>query len=212
MLSELDLDFEQALLYFSQEKTCPYLGLESSRWAGTGALQSGLSGPIKESTFEHVCQLVPSEIIGDEITFTAPITVSIAYAAGVKDMHKAHSLAIDGAINCLESTFSRYQGPDSILQGGIVAAIFDHATSPKLNPQLHSHVFIANIFHCADGRWPENRPTSMFKDMDFIKMAYRNDLIHYLNKMGFEIEFTNRETLEFVLKGIDPGLISKFTD
>ena len=43
------------------------------------------------------------------------------------------------------------RSPDGILNGGLVAAKFDHATSRNIDPQLHSHVFVLNVVRTEEG-------------------------------------------------------------
>ena len=73
----------------------------------------------------------------------------------------AHDSAVRTALSFLEShaAFSR-SGRGGVFQvdtEGFVAAAFTHRTSRAGDPQLHSHVLVANKVLCVDGRWEEQR-------------------------------------------------------
>lgn len=72
-------------------------------------------------------------------------------------MRAAHDSAVLAALSFLEdhAAFSR-TGRGGLFQvdtDGFVAAAFTHHTSRAGDPQIHSHVLIANKVRCADGRW-----------------------------------------------------------
>ncbi|MGH9010263.1 MAG: MobF family relaxase [Acidimicrobiia bacterium] len=77
--------------------------------------------------------------------------------AATTEVREAHDSAVRAALGFLEdhAAFSR-TGRGGIVQvdtAGFVAAAFTHHTSRAGDPQLHSHVLVANKVLCADGRW-----------------------------------------------------------
>ncbi|BCG45563.1 hypothetical protein GEOBRER4_n0319 [Citrifermentans bremense] len=149
----------QAGGYFSREDY--YLGgLEegSSHWYGRGATALGLDGPVAEEEFRALCRgedpegnrivapklsrdpesglLVETHRAGNDCTFSAPKSVSIAYAAGMDLVREAHDAAVLSVLSHMEEHYSHYRSPEGIRCGDMVAAKFDHATSRNVDPQL----------------------------------------------------------------------------
>jgi conjugative relaxase-like TrwC/TraI family protein len=102
---------------------------------------------------------------GFDVTFSAPKSVStlmaLADPAVVGEVLTAHRQAAGEALSLLESLSARaargHQGEGRraprIETDGFVGAAFTHTTSRALDPQLHTHVVIANLARGADGRW-----------------------------------------------------------
>ncbi len=224
----------QAGRYFSREDY--YLqGLEegSSHWYGRGARALGLEGPVAEESFRAVCRgespegdrivapklirdresglLVETHRAGNDLTFSAPKSISIAYAAGVVEVREAHDAAVRSVLTHLEEHYSHYRSPEGIRCGGMVAAKFDHATSRNVDPQLHSHVFVVNAVHTGDGSWRANEPRAIFQDQKSLGLLYRQALARELSARGFEVEVRDRSQMFIELKGIDPLLIEHFS-
>jgi conjugative relaxase-like TrwC/TraI family protein len=224
-----------ATSYFSREDY--YLeGTElagNSRWCGKGAEELGLSGPVREEEFRALCrgeelsgnvivsprvirdketgELVAMRRAGNDCTFSAPKSVSIAYAAGVKEMKEAHDAAVLSVLDHVEGHYSLYRSPEGFRQGGMVAAKFDHATSRNVDPQLHSHVFVVNAVRTGEGSWRANQPRAIFEDQKSLGLWYRQELAHELTKRGFEVAIQDRSQMYIELKGIDPRLVEHFS-
>ena len=73
------------------------------------------------------------------------------------EVRAAHDGAVRTALAYLErhAAFSRTgkAGVHQVDTKGYVAAAFVHRTSRALDPQLHTHVLVANKVRCADGKW-----------------------------------------------------------
>lgn len=69
----------------------------------------------------------------------------------------AHDRAVANALGAMEDEALRARrgagGVEVIATGGFVAAAFPHRSSRAGDPQLHSHVVIANATPADDGRW-----------------------------------------------------------
>lgn len=224
----------QAGGYFSREDY--YLqGLEegSSHWYGHGARVLGLDGPVGEEEFRALCRgenpegnrivapkltrdresglLVETHRAGNDCTFSAPKSVSVAFAAGVDGVREAHDAAVLSVLSHMEEHYSHYRSHEGIRCGGMVAAKFDHATSRNVDPQLHSHVFVVNAVHLGDGSFRANEPRAIFQDQKSLGLLYRQGLAHELSERGFEVEVRDRAQMFIELKGIDPHLVEHFS-
>ena len=87
-------------------------------------------------------------VIGYDVTFSAPKSVSILWA--VADAHTQREIAdavesaVDAGLRYLESVTST-RAPTRPVLRGLVAAAFLHGTSRNLDPQLHVHAIVANL-------------------------------------------------------------------
>lgn len=185
----------QATGYFSREDY--YIrGTEDgcSSWCGTGAAALGLSGQVGEEEFRTLCsgkapdggvlvrcrpmrdpetgEVVEKRRAGNDCTFSAPKSVSIAYVAGVEGMKEAHDAAVLSVMRHIEAHYCHYR-PSGTVQNGemMVAAKFDHATSRNVDPQLHSHVFIVNAARIPGGEWRANEPDRIY-NKDSSRLGY----------------------------------------
>ncbi|MFE9790050.1 MobF family relaxase [Nocardia salmonicida] len=100
-------------------------------------------------------------VAGFDITFSPVKSVSVLWALASPDVSKrieaAHRRAIEDALSWLENNavFTRL-GRNGIRQvdvEGIVAAGFTHRDSRAGDPDLHTHVLIANRVRTLDGKW-----------------------------------------------------------
>lgn len=146
-------------------------GEEPGRWLGGSAERLGLSGTVEANDLRAVlsgvdprdetallrCVRVP----GFDATFSAPKSVSLLYALGDGTVPRrvvaAHEAAVDAAVGYLERNAALVRrghgGLEQIGSSGFVAAAFRHRTSRAGDPQLHTHVLIANAARGVDGRW-----------------------------------------------------------
>src|SRR4051812_812551 len=102
-----------------------------------------------------------SKVVGFDLTFSAPKSVSVLFAVG--DEHTAghligaHEAAVRAALDYVEDTavkVRRGRGGAHVQPGeGVVAAAYRHRMSRSLDPQLHTHVVCANVARGPDGRW-----------------------------------------------------------
>ena len=105
----------------------------------------------------HAAARVP----GFDVTFSAPKSVSVLFAIGDESLRatirRAHDAAVRDALGYLERQAAvARRGPAgciSVRGHGLVAAAFRHRTSRAGDPQLHTHVVVANLVQADDGRW-----------------------------------------------------------
>lgn len=223
----------QAGSYFSKEDY--YLkGGEASEWLGKGSEELGLSGKVAEADFKALCagndprtgeQIVAGKIsydkqtgeqkeerrAGNDLTFSAPKSVSVAYAAGVGGIKEAHDEAVKAVMSHVSQHYSHARTPEGLKQADMAAAKFDHVTSRAGEPQLHSHCFLINAAKDEHGQWRSNDPKNIFTDQKALGKLYRSELINQLEKQGHQVEVKSRETLDFSLKGVDEKLVEQFS-
>jgi conjugative relaxase-like TrwC/TraI family protein len=145
------------------------------RWTGRSVRRLGLVGEVTAEDLGAVLsgrapdggeRLVAaqggSRTPGFDCTFSAPKSVSLLWALGppevARHVREAHDAAVDAAIAVLEDEASRARrGRGGLVQvdaEGFVAAAFRHRTSRAGDPQLHTHVLVANLAHVAgEDRW-----------------------------------------------------------
>ncbi|WP_224981987.1 MobF family relaxase [Geomonas agri] len=190
-LSHGGMTASQAGKYFATEDY--YLkGGESSLWLGKMAKDLKLIGRVDEQAFRNVAagktpdgieQLVAPKTImkqwekeevhraGNDLTFSAPKSLSVAYAAGNHQVKEIWDLAVVNTMKYVEEHYRHYRTPDGTrVAGNIVAAKFDHVTSRALDPDVHSHVFLVNMVHTPEWKWLANEPKAIYQDKISIGM------------------------------------------
>jgi conjugative relaxase-like TrwC/TraI family protein len=150
-------------------------GESPGRWRGAGAAALGLDtrGTVKRNEFMALmrgCHPADGSVLramgarstvsGFDLTFSAPKSVSVLFAIGddhaAAELLAAHEHAVDAALGYLEreACFTRRgrDGVDRLSGAGFIAASYRHRMSRAGDPQLHTHVVVANMTE-ADGRF-----------------------------------------------------------
>ena len=141
-------------------------------WVGRGSDAVGLVGEVAPDDLRAVlgardprtgAALGRSnrKLPGFDLTFSAPKSTSLLFALGgtdaATDVRGAHDAAVLAALGWLEAEACWVRrGKDGVQQlpgEGFIAAAFRHRTSRAGDPQLHTHVLIANAARGPDGRW-----------------------------------------------------------
>ncbi len=96
-------------------------------------------------------------VLGYDVTWSAPKSVSMLYARGSKDDRRAVEASFEAAISAgmdylATEGFHVRSGRDREKASGMVAASYRHFTNRALEPQLHEHVVIANLAVGSSGR------------------------------------------------------------
>ena len=208
---------------------------EASAWAGKGAEQLGLTGPVDPDTFRAVLEgRVPDgsgkqlgrrgkdgEILhrpGRDLTFSAPKSVSIAALVGGDGrIVEAHDKAVAATLAWVEkhAAETRMKDPETgtmTRTGGqkIVAGTFRHDTSRNLDPQLHTHAVLANMVRGADGKWRSMANEGLYAKQKLIGMLYRNELAAGLSKLGYGIEKSHADG-RFEIAGVPREVVAAFS-
>ena len=143
-------------------------------WIGSADASLGLSGPVDGDALRRVLAGLdpldgaplrgsssPVRVAGFDLTFSAPKSVSVLFGIGDRELQaavrRAHDRAAREAVGYLEGSAAGVRrghgGAEVVSAGGLVAAAFRHRTSRAGDPQLHTHVLVANLGRGRDGRW-----------------------------------------------------------
>jgi len=140
-------------------------------------------------------------VAGFDLTFSAPKSVSVAWAladpATREAIHAAHVEALEFVISYAESNvFASRSGTGGIVQEdirGVVAAAFDHWDSRAGDPQLHTHVVVMNRAQTADGTWRTLDSRALFKEAVGLSELYNGVLSDLLTaRLGWGWEPARR--------------------
>jgi conjugative relaxase-like TrwC/TraI family protein len=150
-------------------------GEAPGQWLGSGTTELGLSGEVAPDHLRSVLaghapdgrpltagRVRPDgRVSGFDLTYSAPKSVSLLY--GLSDpttsevVRRAHADAVADALGYLERRGLRLRrgagGERRIPASGFIAAAFQHRTSRSGDPQLHTHVLVANAALGVDDTW-----------------------------------------------------------
>ena len=207
----------------------------ASAWAGRGAAELGLEGPVDPDTFQAVLEgEVPDgsgrwlgrktrdgdihHRPGRDLTFSAPKSVSLAALIGGDDrIVEAHDRAAMRALDWFErnAAETRMQDPQTgrmVRTGGqkTVIATFRHDTSRNLDPALHTHSVIANMLLGADEKWRTMANEKLYGSKMLLGALYRSELAGELAKLGYGIEKTHSDG-RFEIAGVSRQIIDAFS-
>jgi conjugative relaxase-like TrwC/TraI family protein len=153
--------------YFSGRGEAP------GRWTGRGTALLGVRGQVERAGFLRAMagcdprtaeRLKPehgrAKVAALDLTFSAPKSVSVLFAIADEPMAgallEAHEQAVAAAFGYLEqeACFTRrgHNGVERVRGDGFLAAAYRHRLSRAGDPQLHTHVVVANMTR-ANGRW-----------------------------------------------------------
>jgi conjugative relaxase-like TrwC/TraI family protein len=187
-------------LYYVEHLPNYYLepGEPPGVWFGNGAAALGLGDVFDPHSFIAVmagahpydpdCALggvyTEKSVRGFDVTCSAPKSVSVLFGLGdeyvrneVTGAHDAAVSALAGWIEAHAHTRYRVGGEVCVLDAeGIVAARFRQHTSRALDPQVHTHLVIANRVQSPDGRWLALDARLIKKDQRSLSAIYHAGL------------------------------------
>ena len=155
---------------------------------------------------------------GFDLTFSAPKSASVLWALADPEISKqvraAHDNAVDAALRWMEREACRSRrgvdGTEHLVGDGFVAAKFFHRTSRAGDPQLHTHVLVANMTRCDDGQWRTLDSRAVFWQSQTGGYLYKAQLRHELTqRLGVDWEPVHKGTAEIV--GVPSPLIRIFS-
>jgi conjugative relaxase-like TrwC/TraI family protein len=177
-------------------------GDEAGRWVGRGAAALGLGGQVAPEALARLFgegrhpgtggylghrlpKGGPVPVAGYAISFSPPKSASVLWALADETIAAAvregHDAAVEAALGFLQdhAGFTR-RGKGGAVQAdtdGYVAAAFTHRTSRAGDPQLHTHVLIANkVRACSDGRWLSLDGRELFEVQKAAGLVYKASL------------------------------------
>jgi conjugative relaxase-like TrwC/TraI family protein len=176
--------------YFSGRGEAP------GRWVGAGARAVGVAGQVDRDGFMramHGCdrrsgeRLKPehgrTKVAAFDLTFSAPKSVSVLFAVAdpvtAAALLEAHERAVEAAFSYVEreACFTRRgrNGIDRVRGDGFVGAGYRHRLSRAGDPQLHTHVVVANMTR-AEGRWTSLEAHGLYEHKSAAGALYRSVL------------------------------------
>jgi conjugative relaxase-like TrwC/TraI family protein len=163
-------------------------------------------------------------VAGYDLTFSPVKSVSTLWAVAdpqvAAQIESAHQAAVQDALRFLEehALFTR-EGPQGIRQvnvRGLVAAAFTHRDSRAGDPDLHTHVAVANKVQTFAGRWLSIDGRVLFKATVAASETYNTALEHHLrDRLG--VRFADRPDTDprkppvREIVGVDPALNQRWS-
>lgn len=203
---------------------------QHSFWCGLGSMHLGLTySQVEREPYEQLMkgfdpygiplvQNAGSENrrIGWDLTFSAPKSVSLVWAAGSEEIKEqilsAHKSAVIKAIDVLEQkTAITRRGKRSKQYEkveGLTVASFSHFSSRELEPQIHNHCVVFNAAPRKDGTWGSLESRKFYLYKKAVGACYRAELSSQLKQLGYEIEADGEF---FHLKGIPHSLCDQYS-
>ena len=219
--------------YYSEGRTI------AGEWFGKAAAALELTGTARRADFTAILRgLDPRtgvELVakaqgrderraGWDATFSAPKSVSIqALVAGDPRLIDAHRESVTAALAELEAYAQarRRRGQEWITTANLAAVRFDHlAARPSRtgtekgyapDPQLHTHVVVANLTRRPDGAWRSLEPLEIYRSQSWATAIYRTCLAERVGRLGYGIELTGRRG-EWELAGYTREQIMEFSN
>lgn len=206
---------------------------EEHLWRMLGMLQDPVTGQrlgrapaADRPTYRDAGRPRPASrtVAGFDLTFSAPKSVSVAWALADGPtrarIYAAHHWALEFVIGYAErEVFTTRTGRGGVVSEpvrGVVAAGFDHWDSRAGDPQLHTHVVVLNRVQAAsDGGWRTLDSRALFKANVALSELYNGALMDLLTAdlgWGWEAQRRARSTSPtWEVTGVGKGLREEFS-
>ena len=194
----------------------------------TAKLSEALNADQREAAVEQIVaeekqRKRPRTVAGFDYTFSVPKSVSVLWAVsdgGTQALiGQAHHAAIREVIDLLErdvaATRTGANGVAQVDVRGVIATAFDHFDSRAGDPQLHTHVVIANRVQAADGKWRTVDGRPLHAAVVALSEHYNAVLADHLTRvLGVEWEVRARgrdRNPAWEITGVSDDLIGEFS-
>ncbi len=182
-------------------------GEAEGRWTGDAAAKLGSEGKVGGDQLTAMLtgrdpvegepllgmSGVPSgrgAVPGFDLTFSAPKSVSLLWALGDQPtqlaVRDAHERSVDVALAYMQRqacwTRRGKGGAEFVPGNGYIAAAFRHRSSRAGDPQLHTHVLVANATRGPDGRWTRLYHPAIYDHAKTAGYLYEAQLRHELTR------------------------------
>ena len=201
----------------------------ASAWAGEGAAELGLSGPVDAERFEQVLagELPNGTVLdakrgehraGWDVTMSVPKSVSIlALVGGDARLVVAVREAAAATLAWTERNIAearvwngRRQVPETT--GRFVAATFLHDVNRSGEPQLHIHNVIANATRTADGKWRALHADQLYERQHVMDAVFLSALRSRVETLGFAtIPRHDGRNGAFEIAGVSRAVVEAFS-
>jgi conjugative relaxase-like TrwC/TraI family protein len=180
------------------------------------------SSPHDEAVWLRGAGADGSRAAGIDATFSAPKSVSVAWAVGPAGLREqieaAHHVAILRAVEHMRMNVpvvAERAGRAPAPPRAIHAASFLHTTARGVagqvpDPQLHSHVVITSAER-ADGSVAAIRSRPVFRAARELGAVYRAHLADGMRTLGFGVEADGEDGRYFRLTGVKPEVDATFS-
>jgi conjugative relaxase-like TrwC/TraI family protein len=201
----------------------------ASTWAGQGADELGLTGPVDAGQFARVLAgELPNGVVLDarrgehrpgwDMTMSASKSVSLlALVGGDKRLVEAVTQASRTTLawverNLAEGRVSNGKGQEVTRTGNLVAATFLHDVNRCNEPQLHVHAVIANATKTADGKWRALRSDELYDRQRTIGAVFNAALRAQVEQLGYAtVPARNPTCGAFEIAGVPRSAIEAFS-
>jgi conjugative relaxase-like TrwC/TraI family protein len=189
---------------------------------------SDRAAAVERITVEEQARRSRRAVAGYDLTFSAPKSVSVLWALATPEVRAevvaAHHAAIDDVLALFEAEVAATRmgasGPDGAVAQvdvhGVMAAAFDHYDSRAGDPQLHTHVVIANkVRTVLDGRWRSLDGRPLHAAMVALSEHYTGTLAdHLTTRLGVVWQHRDRgpgRNAGWEIAGVPDGLLDAFS-
>ena len=174
-------------------------GEAPGRWTGRLAQRVGLAGDVEadalravlaghDPTGTYKLRSTTASLPGYDLTLSAPKSVSLIWGLGDPEVAAtviaAYEGAVDDALAYLESAACHVRrgrgGVEQAPGSGLLAAAFRHRTSRAGDPDVHTHVLVANMTEGPDGRWTALDGRGIYHHARTAGFVYQTRLRHEL--------------------------------
>ena len=201
----------------------------ASAWAGEGATELGLSGPVNAGQFEKVLAgELPNGVVLDarrgdhrpgwDITMSVPKSVSILALVGGDQRLVAALREVAGRTlawaerNIAEGRVWTGAGQVSERTGRFVAATFLHDVNRCGEPQVHVHAVVANTTRTDDGKWRALRPDALYDGQKVMNAVFLSMLREKVEALGYAtVPHHKRENGAFEIAGVSREVVEAFS-
>jgi conjugative relaxase-like TrwC/TraI family protein len=210
-------------------------GEEPGQWMGDAAAELDLSGEVEpDQLVTMLTGMNPATgeplglravagngaVPGFDLTFSAPKSVSLAWALGGKEVaapaKAAHQRSVEAAFKymqsqaCLTRRRTGDGGREFLKGNGFIAAGYLHRSSRNGDPQLHTHVLIANATKGPDGKWTRLYHPAIYEHAKTAGYIYEAHLRHELTRrLGVEWQEVGNGIAE--IKGLKDEWLKTFS-
>jgi conjugative relaxase-like TrwC/TraI family protein len=191
--------------------------------ASAGVDLATLYGPGRVAVAHAQAEVkVDARRAGADGAVSAPKSVSLLWAFGGEqvagEVLAAHRAAVTETVHYLQRWAGHglrgHQGDGRRAQqvgtDGLIVAAFEHLTSRADDPQLHTHLVIANLIHGTDGRWSALDTRALFRAQRTAGYLYQAVLRGQLTaRLGVRWGPVRRGMGE--ITGIPPEMLREFS-
>jgi conjugative relaxase-like TrwC/TraI family protein len=202
-------------------------------WAGSAAVDLGLGGKVDPEgltamlTGRHPATGAPlglrhvagrGPVPGFDLTFSAPKSVSLTWALGGEgagaEVAAAHRASVAAALSYMgrHACWTRrgHGGREFVHGNGFLAAAYLHRSSRASDPQLHTHVLVANATRGPDGRWTRLYHPAIYDHAKTAGYIYEANLRWELTRrLGVRWQEVENGIAE--IEGFDPDHLRAFS-